>query len=159
MTPKSAAPETGVMEAERRDWMGVLARAPIDLLRQAFAERRENHVARAHVGPEVCLLQLRVKAPATGTPFHLGEATVTRCVVSVCGRRGYAVVLGNDPERSELAAFFDGLLQDPDLRDRLRADVLQPAAAAIDETRRRKADEARATAAHFFTAARTGEVP
>ncbi|WP_165823696.1 phosphonate C-P lyase system protein PhnG [Metarhizobium album] len=141
-------------EAEdRRDWMGVLARAPLDLLRASVEGRRPE--ARRLVGPEVGRIQLRATAPVTGTPFHLGEATVTRCVVEIDGRHGYAVVLGSDAERAELAAVLDALLQDPHRHATLAAELLEPAAAAITERRRRKAGAAQATAAHFFTAART----
>lgn len=141
-------------EAEdRRAWMGLLARAPLDLLRAAVEGRLPE--ARRLAGPETGLIQLRAQAPVTGTPFHLGEATVTRCVVEIGGRRGYAVVLGGDAERAELAAVCDALLQDPRHHARLAAELLRPAAAAIAERRLRKAGAARATAAHFFTAART----
>lgn len=156
MTPRSAVPELCPLEDERREWMGVLARAPIDLLRTAFDGSRQRQAARRLVGPEIGLLQLRAKAPVTGTPFHLGEATMTRCVVEIDGRHGYAVVLGRDPERAELAAFFDALLQDPRSRASLTTELLQPAQGAIMERRRRKAEAAQKTAAHFFTAARAG---
>ncbi|MBT9372568.1 MULTISPECIES: phosphonate C-P lyase system protein PhnG [unclassified Rhizobium] len=159
MTPRSAVPESAPIEAERKEWMGVLARAPIDLLRAAFDGCRERERARWLVEPEIGLLQLRAKAPVTGTPFHLGEATITRCVVDVDGRRGYAVVLGRDPERAEIAAVFDALLQEPQLRACLAQELLQPAKVAIGERRRSKADAAQATAAHFFTAAREGGAP
>lgn len=157
--PRSAVSKPFCMEAERRDWMKVLARAPIDLLRTAFEGRPQRHAARRLVGPEIGLLQLRAKAPVTGTPFHLGEATVTRCVIEIGARRGYAVVLGRDPERAELAAIFDALLQDPHLWPLLMPELLRPAASAIAERRDRRAAAARATAAHFFTAARAGGAP
>ena len=159
MTPRSAVPEHCSTEGGRREWMGVLARAPIDLLRSAFDGSRQRHLARRLVGPEVGLLQLRAKAHVTGTPFHLGEATMTRCVVEIDGRRGYAVVLGRDPERAELAAFFDALLQDPQSRALLASELLQPAEDAIMARRCRKAEEAQKTTAHFFTAARQGSAP
>lgn len=133
--------------------MGVLARAEVDRLRAAVEGQRPE--ARRLVGPEVGLIQLRARAPVTGTPFHLGEATVTRCVVEVEGRRGYAVVLGSDAGRAELAAILDALLQNPDRHAALAAALLEPAAATIAERRRRRAGAARATAAHFFTTART----
>ena len=84
---------------------------------------------------------------------------MTRWVVEIDGRRGYAVVLGRDPERAELAAFFDALLQDPQSRALLASELLQPAEDAIMARRCRKAEEAQKTTAHFFTAARQGSAP
>mgnify|MGYP001091934949 CR=1 FL=1 len=147
------------MDFERRDWMAVLARAPLDLLRRHYAEWRLRHEGQRVVGPEMGLIQLRGSAPLTGTPFHMGEATVTRCVVSVGAASGYAVLLGHDPERAEMAAYFDGLLQHPAHRQALARTLVRPALEAIETRRQRKADAAKATAVQFFTAARGGIAP
>lgn len=159
MTQKSAAPDPDCGQSERRHWMGVLARAPIDLLRASFEDCPRCADARRLVGPEIGLIQLRAKAPVTETAFHLGEATMTRCVVELAGRHGYGVILGSDPERAELVAVFDALLQDPQMHGELTPKLLQPAESAISESRQRRAAAAQATAAHFFTAARGGKTP
>lgn len=159
MTPKSAAPDPNCVQSERRHWMAVLARAPIDLLRASFEDCPQCADACRLVGPETGLIQLRAKAPVTETAFHLGEATVSRCVVELAGRRGYGVVLGSDLERAELVAVFDALLQDPQMHGELRPKLLQSAESAISVSRQRRANTAQATAAHFFTAARGGKTP
>ncbi|MGO1164495.1 phosphonate C-P lyase system protein PhnG [Brucella sp. C7-11G] len=148
---------TGVrISGRREEWMAVLARAPLDLLRTVFDSYRHSYEAQRLTGPQIGLIQLRAKVPVSGTPFHLGEATVTRCVVGACGRRGYSVILGRNQEQAELAAFFDALLQDPLLYRVLKQELLRPAEEVIDARRRRKARDAQATAAYFFTAARAG---
>ncbi len=126
----------------------------MDLMRNEFSRWQGQHEAVSVVGPETGLIQLKATAPLKGTPFHLGEATVTRCVVVVGGRHGYAVVLGHDPERAQIAAYFDALLQDEAYFAELAESLVGPAERAVADRRHWQTAAATATTARFFTSAR-----
>jgi alpha-D-ribose 1-methylphosphonate 5-triphosphate synthase subunit PhnG len=46
-----------------------------------------------------------------GTDFYLGEILVTEAAVKYKGLKGYAMVIGDEPERAFLAASVDAILQ------------------------------------------------
>ena len=67
-------------------------------------------------GPETGLVMVRGRAGGSGSPFNLGEMTVTRCTVQLgSGTAGHAYIAGRDERQAELAAVADALLQDPAL--------------------------------------------
>ncbi|WP_342739941.1 phosphonate C-P lyase system protein PhnG [Bradyrhizobium sp. B117] len=116
-------------QTTRRDWMTVLAKAPLaELERQwaAIARPKFQWIRR----PEYGATMLRGAVGRTGTVFNLGEATVTRCTVQIeTGEIGIAYVLGRNKRHAALAALFDGLLQ----RDQLAgAAIFAPIIAALD---------------------------
>lgn len=49
----------------------------------------------------------RVRETVDGEVFNLGEVLVTDCEVEVDGETGWGMVMGQDPERSILAAVLD----------------------------------------------------
>ena len=56
-------------------------------------------------GPETGLVMVRGRAGGSGSPFNLGEMTVTRCTVRLeSGAAGHAYIAGRDERRAELAA-------------------------------------------------------
>lgn len=59
------------------------------------------------VAPERGLVMLRVEDGAEGEPFNLVEVLVTRCQLVVDGERGWATVLGHEPERAVATAVLD----------------------------------------------------
>jgi alpha-D-ribose 1-methylphosphonate 5-triphosphate synthase subunit PhnG len=111
-------------------------------------------------GPEAGLVMVRGRIDAAGAAFNLGEATVVRATVRLHGTPlrddvvGSSHVLGTDLEHARLAAVFDGLLGDADLRERVLDEVVAPLARAqADRDESRRAD-ARSTRVDFFTVAR-----
>lgn len=145
--------------SERRDWMGVLARAEGDGLARLWEAAGEVVAHRPLRRPETGLVQLRGRIGGSGSPFNLGEATVTRCSVLAEGERvGHAYVLGRDRRHAELAALIDALLQDPARRARLLEAVVEPLRAAEQERRRARRRAAETTRVDFFTLVR-GEAP
>lgn len=145
--------------ASRRRWMGLLARAPVDLLEAAiapFAGPNPRWLRR----PEAGLVMLRGRAGGSGERFNLGEATVTRCALRpdpaaiACDAVGVAYVLGRSHRHAELAATADALLQDPSCAGALPADLLERIAAGVETRRRERLDKAQATRVEFFTLAR-----
>jgi alpha-D-ribose 1-methylphosphonate 5-triphosphate synthase subunit PhnG len=138
--------------AERRRWMGVLARASAS----EIATRLDALPPwPAHVrlrGPETGLVMVRGRAGGDGAPFNLGEMTVTRCAVRLPdGRVGHGYVAGRDGRHAELAALVDALLLDAASRPGVEEAVIAPLAAAQAARRDAEARKAAATRVNFFT--------
>ncbi len=134
--------------------MAVLARARAEEISDRLAECPSLPGWRVLRGPENGLVMVRGRAGGGGTPFNLGEMTVTRCTVRTGsgpdGFTGHAYVAGRDGRQAELAAAVDALLQDASLRAVLTEAVIEPLAAA---QRARRADveaKAAATKVQFF---------
>ena len=136
--------------AERRRWMGILARATgqdIDaLLAPLPALPAHERLRPAETG----LVMVRGRAGGDGAPFNLGEMTVTRCAVRLGAAVGHAYVAGRDRHQAELAALLDAALQDPALRPALMEGVIGPLAARQQEAREQEARKAAATRVDFF---------
>ena len=94
------------------------------LLASAEPSDLENYTDRLPSGlrysflrrPETGLLMMQARAGNTGTRFNLGEATATRCVISLQSPEGgsvegFALILGRNGRHAELAAVYDALLQ------------------------------------------------
>lgn len=60
--------------------------------------------------PEIGLLMMAAK-DSFNTDFYLGEILVTEAEVEYKGLKGYAMVMGDEPERALLAASVDAILQ------------------------------------------------
>ena len=144
--------------AARQRWISLLARADRGELESAWAAldpQPRYHVVR---GPEIGLVMVRGRAGGTGARFNLGEMTVTRCTVQIAaGALGHAYVAGRRQREAELAAVFDGLLQDPTLTERLAAMVIAPLAERQEARRRDALAKAAATRVEFFTMVRGDE--
>lgn len=125
--------------AARQRWMGVLARARREEL-DAHADALRDadyHLLRA---AETGMTLVRGRMGGTGSPFNLGEMTVTRCVVRLGdGRTGYSYVAGRDKRHAELAALADAHLQGADAAA-WQARLIEPLARTQAE--RRAAQEA-----------------
>ncbi|NLI30049.1 MAG: phosphonate C-P lyase system protein PhnG [Nitrospiraceae bacterium] len=61
-------------------------------------------------GPESGLVMMSAE-DAFETPFHLGEVLVTEAEILWRGFRGYAMVLGDTPQRALAAAVADAVVQ------------------------------------------------
>ena len=68
--------------AERRRWMGILARASATELERHLADIPTPPPHRRLRGPETGLVMVRGRAGGDGAAFNLGEMTVTRCAVT-----------------------------------------------------------------------------
>jgi len=150
----STSAHTTPDQAARKHWMGVLARAAEDALEEAWKglERQPEHVWVRR--PESGMTMVRGRANGNGTPFNLGEMTVTRCALRLDdGVMGVAYVQGRSHRHAELAALFDALLQRPDEAGGLQRQVIAPLeherSQAGEAARRRTA----ATRVEFFTMA------
>jgi alpha-D-ribose 1-methylphosphonate 5-triphosphate synthase subunit PhnG len=149
--------------AARQRWMRTLATAGPDTLEMAWEYWEPKPTVQAIRGPEAGLVMVRGRIGGSGARFNLGEATVTRATVRLHGEPlatdtvGTSYVLGTDLEHARLAAIFDALLADPELRERVLAEVITPLEQAQAERDRLRHAEARSTLVDFFTVAREHE--
>ncbi|SMO41217.1 phosphonate C-P lyase system protein PhnG [Paracoccus laeviglucosivorans] len=130
-------------QMDRRDALGLLARAPAARLAELLPELPAHDLLRA---PEIGTVMVRGRAGGTGAAFNLGEITVTRASIRLpSGHVGHGYVQGRDKSHALRAALIDAMGR-PDIIETLRA----------EETARRAAIavEAAATRVEFFTLAR-----
>ena len=138
----------------RREWLGVLAKAPADRLQvlwQGLNLAPEHSTLRA---AETGSVMVRGRAGATGAAFNLGEVTVTRCALQLAsGSIGHGYVQGCDKGKAHIAALIDALMQ-TDRAHEVRTAVLHPLRDAMAAQKREQAAKAAATKVEFFTVAR-----
>lgn len=140
----------------RRQWLSVLARSSREAL-----ERHAAPLARRHPGqwlrpPENGLVMLRGRIGNTGDRFNLGEATVTRCALTLCGPDGHAsvgvgYVLGRDAERAHWIACVDACLQQPAWQADVWRQVIAPLQAQTAERHARERAAVAPSRVEFFT--------
>ena len=140
---------------DRPQWMGLLARADEASLSALMAEIADIPAFERLRGPEPGLVMVRGGTGGTGSPFNLGEMTVTRCTVRTAdGLLGHAYVAGRRPDHAERAALLDALLQDEarhrDLYDR----VIRPLGRDEAERSAARRQESDRTRVDFFTMVR-----
>ena len=139
----------------RRAWMRTLAGAPAEKLEEAWERLAQKPAYSFLRQPETGLVMVRGRVEGVGSRFNLGEMTLTRCTVRVNeGAAGSAYVMGRNKRHAELAAVFDGLLQDPDLRPQLMESVIRPLDAWRIEREKLSSRETAASRVEFFTMVR-----
>ena len=140
--------------AERKAWMGLLAKAPegrVAALLDAAITRPEFTGLRA---PAIGSAMVRGRAGGTGAPFNIGEVTVTRCALTlVSGDVGHAYIQGRRKSDAEAAALVDALMQGRNAAA-VRKAVLVPLEAEQSAAKTARAEKAAATKVEFFTMAR-----
>jgi alpha-D-ribose 1-methylphosphonate 5-triphosphate synthase subunit PhnG len=105
--------------------------------------------------PENGLVMVRGRTGGDGSPFNLGEATVSRAAVRLAsGEVGFGYVLGRDREKAQLIALCDALIQTAGHADAVERQVLAPLRAALVSERKQKAAETAATRVDFYTMVR-----
>jgi alpha-D-ribose 1-methylphosphonate 5-triphosphate synthase subunit PhnG len=139
---------TAKSTSARQHWMSVLARATAAAIEAALGPLPAWTRVR---GPETGLVMVRGRAGGSGSPFNLGEMTVTRCTVRLeSGATGHAYIAGRDERQAELAAVADAMLQDPTTGAAMSDAVIRPLAEAQREQRHTRAEKAAATRVEFF---------
>ena len=104
--------------------------------------------------PECGMVMLRGRIGGTGDAFNVGEATATRSAVRIGDRLGVGYTLGREPRKAELIAVLDALLQDPQRRDPLLRELVEPLARAQAMRREHESRAAAASRVEFFTLVR-----
>lgn len=138
-------------QISRRDWMGLLARAPSDRLAALMPAEPEAAFLRP---PEIGTVMVRGRIGATGSAFNLGEMTVTRCTLQIAsGQVGHAHIQGRDRDHARRAAVVDALMQTESASD-VQSRILTPLAQEEAQRRNLRAAKAAATRVEFFTLVR-----
>jgi alpha-D-ribose 1-methylphosphonate 5-triphosphate synthase subunit PhnG len=105
------------LQHARQAWLGVLVRVPADAMIEA-AEQFDFDVETLK-SPEIGMLMTDARIHATGSGFHLGEVTLTRCVLKdTLGHLGYGQILGRNTKQALAIARFDLALQRQDTAPR-----------------------------------------
>ena len=90
-----------------------------------------------------------------GSPFNVGEATVTRASVRLeDGTVGHAWMLGRDHAKATLAAVIDAVAMSPEKAEAVNDAVISPLARLAAEADAALAEETAATKVDFFTMVR-----
>jgi alpha-D-ribose 1-methylphosphonate 5-triphosphate synthase subunit PhnG len=147
--------ETG---ATRAEWMGLLSRAPKELLESAL----KGHIPPEPTWlrkPETGLMMVKGRVGGTGEPFNLGEITVTRCAIKLHDsqsqeRVGVAYVLGRSKSLALLASVADALLQDELKTKEWQDALIQPIKLYLKAQQEHKEQKSQSTKVDFFTLAR-----
>ena len=139
----------------RQNWLSVLAKSDATLLQELWLShsfKKECEIVRS---PETGLVMVRGRAGGTGNPFNLGEATVTRCSVrSSSGEMGHAYILGRNANHAHQAAEVDLALQDPNLRDDILSQIIEPLRQNYEQLKTQQSKKVAATKVDFFTMVR-----
>lgn len=138
--------------ADRRAWMGLLARAPAARLAALMPGDLPAHACLR--GPETGAIMVEGRAGGTGARFNIGEMTVTRCTLRLAtGEVGHGHVQGRDKGHALNAALIDALMH-TGRAAAIRAAVIGPLAAEEAARRAARAERAAATKVEFFTLVR-----
>lgn len=146
--------QTEIATGARRDWMGLLARAPDDTLMTLWDGIETRPSFDWLRRPEVGSVMVRGRTGGTGAPFNLGEMTVTRCsVVLQDGTVGHGYVQGRSKPKAEAAALIDAMMQ-TGAADEVQARLLDPLQQQMQAVKSTRAAKAAATRVEFFTLVR-----
>lgn len=144
-----------IEEADRREAMAVLAKAPVGRIRELWQAAGIADASETLRGPETGLVTVRGRIGGGGASFNVGEATVTRATVRLAsGEVGHAYALGRDGEKARLCATVDAVFQKPGAAGVIEERVLAPLRTMQEEDDRRRSCETAATKVDFFTVAR-----
>lgn len=139
----------------RRDWMSLMAKAPAEDLARHWQALEETDPEFTWLRPpETGAVMVQGRTGGTGSPFNIGEMTVTRCSLRLAsGEVGHAVVQGRDQRKAETAAIVDAMMQ-TSRAPKLRSGLLDPLRRDLGRVRAARAARAEGTKVNFFTMAR-----
>jgi alpha-D-ribose 1-methylphosphonate 5-triphosphate synthase subunit PhnG len=143
----------GSENPERREWLGLLSRAPLEMLERWHAAASPPPW-RWLRRPETGLAMVRGRAGGTGEQFNLGEMTLTRCALRLeTGESGVAYVQGRSQRKAELVAIADAMLQVSSAAQVVRH-LMGPLRSHLASEAAAMQRKAQATRVEFFTLAR-----
>lgn len=147
------SPQSKNETTARQKWMSLLAGARKERLDALFPRDRLPSFTYLR-SPETGLVMLRGRQGGTGSPFNVGEATLTRCSIRLAnGTIGHAFVMGRSHEHAVSAAVCDAMLQGAE-NAQLTEAVIAPLARERAERERQMALKNAATKVDFFTMVR-----
>jgi alpha-D-ribose 1-methylphosphonate 5-triphosphate synthase subunit PhnG len=155
MANTTAAVSSDTTQCRRREAMTVLASAETAEIAAGLRSIDPLPVHKDIRAAETGLVMLRGRIGGDGSPFNLGEATLTRAAVELAsGETGFGYVLGRDRAKARLIALCDALVQCAGYRDLVERDVLAPIRRRLHADRELRAQQVAATKVDFFTLVR-----
>ena len=143
------------MHDARKRAAGLLARATVDELLTFWSALETKPRVEKVRGPETGLVMVRGKIGGGGSPFNLGEATVTRATVKLAsGTIGHAHALGTNRKQVWYAAIADALWQEEETRALIESRILSVVANRLEVKKSQRIKETAATRVDFFTMVR-----
>ncbi|CTQ56810.1 Alpha-D-ribose 1-methylphosphonate 5-triphosphate synthase subunit PhnG [Roseibium album] len=154
MTETSTDPASSDTTSARQKTLAILAAASSEAVAEKFNQLTTPSYDLVRK-PETGLVMVRGRMGGTGSPFNLGEVTVTRCVVRLeTGETGNAYSLGRNKQKALQSAVIDALWQRSEIRGQIEADIITPLAAAQEADKTAVKHETEATKVNFFTMVR-----
>lgn len=151
MNPADHAPAAD----PRKRVMDLLARCSRGQLEAAWAQVEPKPAFARLREPETGLVMVRGRIGGGGSPFNLGEATISRATIQLTeGTVGHGYRLGTDKTAAEWSAVFAALWQLPAMQDVVERTLLLPAEEQQAEEAAQLARETAATKVDFFTMVR-----
>jgi alpha-D-ribose 1-methylphosphonate 5-triphosphate synthase subunit PhnG len=142
------------MQAERQCWMGLIARAKWAELAPLVDGLAVPAPVEWLRPPETGMVMLKARAGGKGSAFHMGEATVTRCVARLpTGETGFSYLLGRNADHARIAALLDAMLQS-ELKPVVESKVLSALQQTIANRELMESRKAAGTKVDFFTLVR-----
>ncbi|MFT8708341.1 MAG: phosphonate C-P lyase system protein PhnG [Sporolactobacillus sp.] len=74
---------------------------------QRMTDDLELSAIQTERAPKTSIVMTKVRDSVSNQPFYLGEVLVTECTVSMAGKFGIGVVIGEQPERAYRMAAID----------------------------------------------------
>lgn len=143
---------------QRNEWLRVMAIGDKALLCQLWEKLSLNITYEFINKPTITLLPIQAKMGNIGDNFLIGDATMTRTVVTTVGDSttyyGYGYILGRDKKHSECCALIDSLMQQVKYYALLMDNIIQPLHEHSEAKRKQKALEVKNTQVDFFTMVR-----
>lgn len=140
------------LKTARQEWLGVLVRVPADTVIEA-ASGFSFEISELKA-PEVGMLMTDARVHASGSRFHLGEVTLTRCVLKDdLGHLGYGQILGRNAHQATAIARFDLALQREDAAHQAEA-FLETWRQEIEDLDAMQSERVDETRVNFFTMVR-----
>jgi alpha-D-ribose 1-methylphosphonate 5-triphosphate synthase subunit PhnG len=96
---------------EREERLEAISYAAQEILEDLADRVLEDLPVEVARGPSVGLLMLRGEEPSERLQFNFSEVTVSEAEVTANGRRGYAMVMGRQPEKALAGAVLDVALE------------------------------------------------
>ena len=147
--------ETTEIQQARKRAAGLLARATVEELLNCWSALDTKPQVEKVRGPEPGLVMVRGKIGGGGSPFNLGEATVTRATVKLgSGTIGHAHALGTSRKQAWYAAIADALWQEETTRPLVEREVLSVVASRLEKRKTNAIQQTAATRVDFFTMVR-----
>lgn len=141
-------------QAARKAWLSLMAKAPDSAMLALWDAQDCTPDFTWLRRPETGTVMVRGRAGGTGTPFNLGEMTVTRCTVQLDnGTVGHGYVQGRNHDKARAAALADAMMQG-DAAEALQTSFLTPLSEQLAATKAKRARKAAATKVDFFTMVR-----